>query len=325
MNELLLIIILFIGIGLLVFGGRYVVNFCSKLSDLTGINEALIGGSVLALAATTPELIITILGSFQKANKLVVGNIFGTILVNVCLILGFNLSIIKLLRINRKTIDKISILIFLVLTVSICWVFNVFNFIIGIILIMIFVIYFTLTFLDIKKDLILKNKLNRKNVLNKNVLTTKDKISDFLKFIIGVLLIFAGAQLIINSTENLSKLFNVNSTIIGLIVVAVGTSLPELITSIISLKKKRMNLAIGTIIGANIVNLSLLLGLSCCLNFNKGLVFNIKEIILILPMLALSLSVLAFPILINKRTYKWQGITLLSLYAIYCIIIILIM
>lgn len=317
----ILTLILFVGIALIIKGGDYVVTICGKLSDITGINETLIGSTITSFATTLPELVITVLGMSQASSGLVLGNVFGTILVNICLVLGISLSFMRLLRINKKTLNNLLYMLILVLVISLLSIFKLINILTSSLLIIIFFVYFIKNFLDIKQGL--ENKKMSNETKEKVNIKTGEKIRYILKFIIGMLLIFAGAQLIINASEKLAILINIDSTLIGLIIIAIGTSLPELITSITSIKKKRLNLAIGNVIGSNIINLTLLLGLSGVFSGISGLVLNTNEIITIIPSILIASIILALPLILKKRTYKWQGITLLSLYAIYCIIIIL--
>lgn len=319
----LLILILIIGIVLIIKGGDFVVTVCGKLSDLTGVHETIIGATVTSFATTLPELIITVLGMSQNSEKLVLGNTFGTVLVNTCLVLGISLLSMRLLRINKKTLNKLLFMIILILVISLLVLFKILNFVTGIILIVVFFIYLLNSYFEVKKNIqknfIVENK-EKSKAMNK-----RNKIQEIIKFFVGLLLIFAGAQLVVNVSENISVLLTINSTIIGLIVLAIGTSLPELITSITSIKKKRLNLAIGNVIGANIINLSLLIGIASIISGFNYLTLSVREISIILPTLLISAVILGFPMFIRKRTYRWQGITLLSLYAIYCIFIILIL
>ncbi|MBQ3502173.1 MAG: hypothetical protein IJA72_00715, partial [Clostridia bacterium] len=193
----------------------------------------------------------------------------------------------------------------------------------GLLLVLIFFIYFIKTFFEIKNSLIKKGKIDIGNPIAKIKLGKTDKIINILKFIVGTLFIFVGAQFIINTTETLSIKLKISQTLIALIVIAVATSLPELIATITSVKRKRLNLAIGNIIGANIINLTLLFGLAGILSGTEGIALSTSEIATILPTILLASIILAFPILFKRRTYKWQGVTLLSLYAIYCVIVIL--
>lgn len=383
MEIFILILILVLGLVLVIKGGDLVVDVCSKLGDLTGISDVLIGSTVVSFATTLPELTITILGMSQGSVDLVLGNGFGTVLVNICLVIGLSLCFVRLKRVNKTTQSKLLYMLVLVLLLSFFAIINVLNVYVGILFLLLFLLYFIKTFLDIKKDLNKKNekqenfqneivgnlqpKIESKNLKNeihvdnsnnqiaenktdninfdidnienkrrdlvnenlkvkkdnsKNV-DTKEKILMVIKFIVGALLIFGGAQLIINATENLTNLLNISATFIGLTVVAVGTSLPELVTSVLSIKKKRLNLALGNVVGANIINLTLLFSLAMIISGNGGIVLNGKDLYTLLPAVILSTLILALPVLFKKRTYKFQGFMLLSLYAIYCIIIIL--
>ncbi len=383
MEIFILILILVLGLVLVIKGGDLVVDVCSKLGDLTGISDVLIGSTVVSFATTLPELTITILGMSQGSVDLVLGNGFGTVLVNICLVLGLSLCFVRLKRVNKTTQSKLLYMLVLVLLLSFFAIINVLNVYVGILFLLLFLLYFIKTFLDIKNDLNkksekqenfqkeivgnlqskiesenLKNEIfvdnsnnqmaesktdninfdidnienKRQDLVNENLkvkkdkskkVDTKEKILMVIKFVVGALLIFGGAQLIINATENLTNLLNISATFIGLTIVAVGTSLPELVTSVLSIKKKRLNLALGNVVGANIINLTLLFSLAMIISGNGGIMLNAKDLYTLLPAVILSTLILALPVLFKKRTYKFQGFLLLSLYAIYCIIIIL--
>jgi len=323
MEILLLILIFALGVILIVKGGDYIVEACGKLSDITGINEALIGSTLTSVATTLPELTITILAMSQNSPKIVVGNGLGTLLVNLCLVLGVSLSFMCLKRFNKNTINKLIFLTLLQAGLIILIILKILNFITGILLILIFFAYFIKTFLDIKKNLVKKGKVNEDNPIEKPKVNKIDKLLFVIKFIVGALFLFAGAQLLINATEEISLKLNISQTLIGLIVIAISTSLPELVTTITSIKKKRLNLAIGNVIGSNIINSTLLFGIASLFSGTTGIILSLKEMLTILPILLVASLIISIPVLIKKRTYKWQGIILLILYALYCIVVIL--
>ena len=323
MDLLLLILIFILAVVLIVKGGKFVVEVSASLGDYTGINEALIGATLTSLATTFPELILTMLGMSQNTISLVVGNSFGTILVNICLVLGASLSFLSLKRINKSTLSKIIFVTILTALMVLLLSFNILNVYSGILLIVVFFSYFVSTFLDMKKDLIRKGKINKEKVLENRDISLNQKLSYVIKFVVGTLIIFAGAQLLVDSVKEISFKLNISQTLIGLIAVSISTSLPELVTSITSIRKKRINLAIGNVVGANIINLTLLLGLAGVFSGVSGINLTNIEKSVILPSILIASIIFALPVFLKKRTYKWQGITLLSLYTIYCIIIIL--
>ncbi len=311
---------LILGLIVVVKGGDIIVDVCSRIADVTGISDVLIGSTLVSFATTLPELTITILGMSQNSVGLVLGNCYGTILVNICLVLGVSLSFMQLRRVGKATLSKLLTMLGLVVFLTILAVFKILNVYFGILFVIIFFVYFIKTFVDIKSDI--KNKENVEQKKEKRG-SKKDVIILIIRFIVGALLIFAGGQLIVNSTNQITTTLNISATFIGVTVVAVGTSLPELVTSITSIKRKRLNLALGNVLGANIINLSLLFGLAMIMSLGE-ITISGKDMIVLIPMVVLATLVLCLPILFKKRTYKFQGIALLSIYAIYCIIIILI-
>lgn len=322
MQTVLVTAILIIAIFLVVKGGDIVVDVCLKLSDVTGINDALIGATVVSLATTMPEIVITILGMGQNSVDLVVGNGFGTILVNICLVLGLSLAFISLKRINQQTQKKIAFMLGLTALLAVLAFLKVLNVITGVLFFIAFIYYFVKTFLDIKNDLVEKGKIDEENPIEKVKTKPREKVLMVIWFVVGSLLIFAGAEMIIKCTDYFAETLKISSTVMGLTVVAIGTSLPELATSIASIKKKRLNLAIGNVVGANIINLTLLFSLMFMMSGMRGVILSVSELLILIPVLLMASIILCFPMLIKKRTYKFQGISLLALYAIYCIIII---
>ncbi|MGN1208012.1 MAG: sodium:calcium antiporter [Christensenellales bacterium] len=374
MEIFLLILILIAGLGFVIKGGDIVVDVCSLLGDITGISDVLIGSTLISFATTLPELTITLLGMSQGSVDLVLGNGFGTILVNICLVLGSSFCFARLKRVNLATQKKLMFMLVMVALLSLFATLKILNVFVGIIFLALFLLYFIKTFIDVQNDIKKKNlsKANETNSLNfdepknqqqsnqnsvqtivakpstqnnkfevaksktknegqkngerenkKSKVGTKEKVLLLIKFVVGVLLIFGGAQLIINSTENLTNLLNISATFVGVMVVAVGSSLPEIVTSIASIKKKRLNLALGNVVGANIINLTLLFSLAMIMSGTKSLVLNVLDLVTLIPAVLIASLILTLPILIKKRTYRFQGVLLLLLYAIYCIIIIL--
>ena len=136
-------------------------------------------------------------------------------------------------------------------------------------------------------------------------------------FLFGAAAIGGGAYLLVDKVEFLSKIIGVSEQFVGLTVIAIGTSLPELITVINSIKKKTPYLAIGNIIGSNILNLTLIVGVSRLCAWNYKMPINAETSFVSLPlMLVLSLFMI-LPILIKKKSFRWQGIVFIVLYVLY--------
>jgi len=352
MKIIALILLFAVALILIIYGGRYVVDVASKICKYTNLNEILVGSTLVSLATTLPELTISILGALEEASGIVVGNNFGTLLVNNCLVLGLSLSFTTLKSFNKSNITKMVFLVVCICIVSILSSLNFINVYSGLLLLALFLIYIIYSYREIKDEffkkqeklkndkmrrieeeiIMAKKDINRKGELNFANGQTQTKTSEYkgeiisliIKFIIGTLLIFAGAQLIINATENLSKAINMNSQFLALTLISVGTSLPELTTTILSIKKRRINLAIGNLIGSNIIVLTLIFGMSALLSGASGIALSSKSLFSTIPFLSISAIIIVFPILMYKRTFKWQGYALLVLYFLHFISLIFI-
>lgn len=318
MSAFGLILILAVGLLIVVVGGNYLVDVSAKVCKLTGLSEILVGATLTSLATTMPEITISVLATFQNLGNIVVGDGLGTIIVNNCLILGLSLSFSGLKRISKQNINKVIIMMFSCIVLGVFAIFNILNIFTGFVLLAIYVFYILTSSNEIGQQ-IKTNKLKEREKISK-----KETLLLSLKFIAGMLFIFAGAQFIVNSTQSLALKLNIDTHVISATIISVGTSIPELITCIISIRKKRINLAIGNIIGANTIVLTFLFGLCSIISGTNGLNVSTNAILSTVPIMLISIFVLGAPILINKRTYKFQGYTLLSLYLLSLILIIFI-
>ena len=133
----------------------------------------------------------------------------------------------------------------------------------------------------------------------------------------GAAAIGGGAYLLVDKVEFLAKVIGVSEQFVGLTIVAIGTSLPELITIITSIKKDNPNLAIGNIIGSNILNLTLILGISRVIAWNNFMPITLETAYISLPIMLFLTFVMVLPIIFKNKTYRWQGVVLISTYVLY--------
>lgn len=304
------------GLIIVVVGGNYLVDVSSRICKATNLSEMLVGATLTSFATTLPELTISVLALFQGYSNIIVGDGFGTIIVNNCLILGLSLTFSGLKRISKKNINRVILMFIACVLVSIFALFNFLNFYSGLLLIALFVIYILYSSKDMKTQY--KNESDNKEKLNKTEIFVL-----VLRFVAGMLFVFAGAQFVVNATEGLAVKLGVDTHIIAATVVSLGTSIPELVTCIISIKRKRINLAIGNIIGANTIVLTFLFGLCSILSGVGGLNVSANAIVSTLPIVLLSAFIVTAPIVINRRTFKYQGYALLTLYLMSFVLILL--
>ena len=352
MKIFVLILLFILALILIIYGGKYVVDVASKICKYTNLNEVLVGSTLVSLATTLPELTIAILGTMEGASGIVIGEGLGTVIVNCCLILGLSMSFSTLKTINKSNITKIIFLTVCFCVVSVLSSLNFINIYSGLILLTLFFVYIIYSYIEIKDELSKKEQKIKNDKMRKienEILSAKievertgelhfaygqtqtktgehkgEIISLIIKFIVGTLLIFAGAQLIINATENLSRSINTNSQFLALSLISMGTSIPELATTIISIKKRRINLALGNLIGSNIIILTLLFGISALLSGEKGMIVSSAALISTFPFLTVAAIIIILPILLYKRTFKWQGCALLCVYLLHLLSLILI-
>jgi cation:H+ antiporter len=180
-------------------------------------------------------------------------------------------------------------------------------------------------------ELLAKSPLEKSESASKNNKNEKAKDSVFFNlamFVVGAAAIAFGASALVDGVTAIAKLIGISEQVIAITVVAVGTSLPELVTGITSLRKKTAALSIGNIIGANIINITLISGLSAVIVSAKnsgGAMIAASDYIgflLAVGLITLGLLVIFIPMFIKKRTYKWQGYTLLGIYAAYLVYLI---
>lgn len=256
--------ILFIVLGfiLLVIGADLLVRGASNIASKFHIPEMLIGLTIVALGTSAPELIITITSASSGSTDLIIGNAIGSNLCNLLFILGL-MAVIRPILIDDEA-KKIHIPVALlaaiiVLIIEISHISSSPSFIDrtdGIILVTFFLIYFTYPILKEIKDI---KQAYRENKNNKN----KKKINIFIQIIfivIGVILLKYGGDFVVDYSTEIAQYFGVSERVIGLTIVAIGTAMPELLTSIISVIRKDNDLAVGNLVGSCVVNLFLILG-----------------------------------------------------------------
>ena len=309
------IIYLILGFVIIIKASDMLVTGSVNLAKFLKIPTLVIGLTVVAIATGVPEIAISISSSLKGSNGLLLGNLLGSNMFNVLFILGL-IAIIRPLYIKKEIILKnylyalLSCIVLFIVSYDIYFHDNTINIITrseGILL-----LCFAFMFLY---SIILDATLNKKNKIE----TKKFSFKDLLYVILGVILIALSAEVIVNSSVNISKYLGVSEDLIGLTIIAIGTNLPELITSIVAVKKGESDIAIGNLIGTNIFNIFLILGLSATINPIK-ISFNsfIDTIIL-----GITSFVVYIFIQRKKDINKYEGITMIILYIIYIIYVVI--
>lgn len=281
---------LIIGFALLIIGADLLVKGSSNIAKKFHIPEMLIGLTIVAIGTSMPELIITISSASNNATDLIIGNAIGSNLCNLLLIMGITAFLRPIVIDNETRLIHLPVLLFSTLVVLSLGLGilgspnNMINRTDGIILVVLYILYFIYPIIIEIKDI--KNSVEenkKKHIKSKNIL-----LSLFL-VVLGIILLKIGGDLVVNKSTEIAIKYGVSERVIGLTIVAIGTALPELITSIVAVIKKEGDLAVGNLIGSCILNSFLILGtgaiitpLSVSIEFIYNLILLAFSILLIL-------------------------------------------
>lgn len=256
------ILFLIIGLIVIVKGSDLLVDGCVGLAKYLRIPTLVIGLTIVAIATGVPEIAISISSSLKGSNDLLLGNLLGSNMFNILFILGL-IALIKPLLVKREIILKnymfalLSCFVLFVISYDVYFGDSSLNIITrteGIMLLCFSGIFLYSTILGVMDE----NRLK--------VERGKFHLKDIFLIILGILMVGLSADVIVESAINISKWLGISENIIGLTVIAVGTNLPELVTSIVAVKKGEIDMAIGNLVGTNIYNIFLILGLAATIN-----------------------------------------------------------
>ena len=308
-DILLQLLLLAVGFVLLVKGADFFVDGVSNIASHFGIPQIIIGLTIVAFGTSAPEAAVSITASIDEAGGVAVGNVIGSNIMNIWLILGIS-AVVSPMVVKKNTVRYeipftigISV-VFLILGVA----FNSLNRICGVILLLILASFMVYLFLSAKKEM-------KQNKLSGEV-EEKKKINIPLTLLISVLggaAVVFGANLSVDAATKLAQMCSISEDIIGLTIVAFGTSLPELVTSVIASKKGKNDIAIGNIVGSNIFNLLFVLGTASAI---YPLSFGGEFIIDSFVMIGAAITLWLFTVK-NKNLSRVGGAVMLAMYAVY--------
>lgn len=294
------ILILILGFLLLIKGADFFVDGSSSIAKKFKIPPMVIGLTLVAFGTSAPELAVSIDAALALSNGLVFGNVIGSNIANTLLILGLSAAITPI-SISKKTIFK-EMPFLIVSTIAMAVMAmdklidnsrNLLSRVDGMILLLLFVIYFFSMI-----EMIVNNKEKDSEEVESMPLLKSSVLTVF-----GLIAIVMGADLTVTSAVSIAALFGLSETLIGLTVVAVGTSLPELITSVVAAKKGENDIAIGNIIGSNVFNILLVLGVSA--SINPIIISSRNYIDLVILIIATVTTMLIM--FTGSKISKWEG------------------
>ena len=312
MQTGLVILLFVVGLVLIIKGGDWFVDSAVFIANLTGIPKFIIGATIVSVATTLPELTVSVTGVIDGELDLAVGNAVGSVTANIGLIMGISLVCIPAVIKRSQFWLKGTLMSAAALLLWILCKDGTLHMLPSFALFALLAVYVWDNIRDAKNDV----GSDEREIVDK-----KDLPKQLVMFFIGIAAIVCGSKLLIEYGSELALLLGVPSAIIGVTMVAIGTSLPELITTLTAIRKRESSMSIGNIIGANIIDLALILPI-CSVVSDGKLTIAEQSYALDMPMCFAMTLIAVLPPLIKGKLYRWQGILILALYAVYVVILV---
>ena len=313
-----------VGFICLIKGGDWFVDGAAGIAEKFHMPEVLVGATVVSIGTTLPETMVSASSAVQGYGEIAYGNAIGSIICNTALVAALTIAI-KPSKVERKSLVLPTFFFFVAATFycAIAYLTGFFSRVTGILLLIMFVIYMTLSVRQALKSPETADAGGESNT------SSEEKAASpiwkmILMLAVGAALIAVGANLLIEHGTAIAEAMGVPESVIALTFVALGTSLPELVTGVTALRKGLGALSLGNVIGANLLNLLLVSGLACTLSpfpvpVGKQIAGHPASFIIEIPLMLLVMASVTVPALIKGKLYRIQGIALLIVYAAFCI------
>jgi cation:H+ antiporter len=310
------ILLVVVGFACLILGANWLVDGASALAKKYKVSDLAIGLTIVAFGTSAPELVVNIIGSLKGYSDIVLGNIIGSNNFNLFIILGISGLILPITVQSSTAWKEIPIALFA--AVILLFFINDFKFsepsylsrAEGIMMLVLFLLFLYYVFNQMKNEPIIQTGFAQKSLL---------KIWGLI--LIGLSGLIIGGQFVVTNSVNIANSLGVSEKIIGLTIIAAGTSLPELVTSIVAAAKKNSDIAIGNVIGSNIFNILLVLSISSIIEpieYNPK--FNLDLYILIGGTIFLLTSMLTGQ---RRKLDRWEAGILLGFYLFYTLYLVM--
>lgn len=341
-NIFAVVALFIVGLIFIIKGGDWFVDSASWIAEVLGVPKFVIGATIVSLATTLPEMIVSVVAAADGKVDMAAGNAVGSVTANTAMIMGIFIVCmpfaVKRKEFAPKALMMLAATVALTLGSSLTGLIDVpglegkyhtLSTVGVVILFIIFVAFFIENFISMKNSSVqlepspdnigLQEEDNI--VPTKESATGSDWVKNIVMFVVGAVCIVIGAQLLINGGTRIAKEMNISERVIAVIAVAIGTSLPELVTTITALRKKEGALSVGNILGANIIDLTLILPICSFVSMGKGqgpLVVSTGSVFDMIICIC-AVSIVVIPTLFTKKLQRWQGVLSLGGYFAYVI------
>ena len=315
-SNLVSVLLLFTaGLVLIIKGGDLFVDAATWIAEASGIPKFIIGATVVSFATTLPEMLVSVFAALEGNADIAVGNAVGSVTANTGLIMCLSLVCMNCAMTRKQFGVKAGILL---ATIVVLFGFtrdgqlSVFE---SAVILVFFAIFLAENLIAGRREQ--ENEASESDARTK--IDAKSMAINIAKFVLGAAAIVLGAQLLIDNGSALARMLNVPDSIIAATMIAIGTSLPELVTTITAIRKKQSSLSVGNIIGANIMDLTLIMPL-CALIQGKSMIVERQGMLLDIPACLVISAAALIPALISGKFKRWIGYLIGGLYIVYLII-----
>ena len=247
------------GLALLYYGGNFLVTGSVRLAYFLKISLFVVGSTVIAFGTSTPELAVSILAAIDGTSELAMGNVIGSNIANICLVLGLtSLFFTIAIRPDRLKRESPPLILASILILVIAWDMQI-NRIEGIFMVSLLGLY-------VWRSLSHKEDFSKEIEEDTQLFSGKGPVFQALLIVLGLVLVVGGAKLLVKGGVGIALNLGISEWFIGITIVAIGTSLPEIVSSLIAVKRGHGEMAIGNIFGSNIFNILMVLGLTATIH-----------------------------------------------------------
>lgn len=313
-----------VGVVLLIKGGDWFVDGAVGIAKRFRVPEIIIGATVVSIGTTLPEVMVSVTAAVNNNGAIAYGNAIGSIICNTALIAALTIAI-RPAPVNKKAIVTPVIFFFIsaVIYMVAAYIFGRFDRWLGIVMLSVFAVYMGLTIYKGFKNPTQEQEQHEEEQAANTFL------QDVILMVFSAALIAVGADMLEGSSVSLATMAGIPTEVVGVTVVALCTSLPELVTAVTALLKGHGALSLGNIIGANIFNLVLVSGAAVTISpfvipeGSKLFGYNTSQLFEI-PLMVGVMALMTLPPLVKGKLYRWQGVTLLGIYVMFVILQVLI-
>ena len=313
------VLLFIVGFVLLIKGGDWFVDGAVGIAHRYNIPEILIGATVVSIGTTIPEVLVSSIAAGLGQSQTAYGNAIGSVICNTSLIAAITITAVPADHVNTKTF-RVPVFFFFgaaILYSAVAYTTGQFTRAIGLILLSVFIVYMIINIRKAFSGELVLDEENDEEEAKENPLW-----KDLSFLVLGAAVIAVGADFLVENGKIIAEWLGVPESVIALTFVALGTSLPELVTAITSLIKGHGSLSLGNIVGANLFNIVLVSGLAITIKpfgipAEKMIAGRNASLVIDIPVMFAVMALMTVPALAKKRLYRWQGIILLCIYAAY--------